>query len=171
MMQVYIVESICRDGCAALNIPMKPDGSIEPNCEKMLEEVGVWMKTNGEAIYGSKAWKVYGEGQLDKNGKILKLPGHALKQQHADFPFTSKDIRFTVGKNSSFYAFCMKSPQPGEKVIIKSMGKKSGLIMKVKQVSLLGYNGKIKWHQTNEALEISCPEQLPFSTIITFRIK
>ena len=43
------------DGNAALNIPMRPDGSIEEACVAMLEEVGRWMHTNGEAVYGSKA--------------------------------------------------------------------------------------------------------------------
>lgn len=165
----YIIESISRDGCAALNIPMKPNGSIEEACEKMLEEVGRWMEVNGEAVYGSKAWTTYGEGPLDKNGKIRKLPGHALKQEHADFPFTAQDIRFTVGKTGKLYAFCMKSPEAGQKVSIQSLGKKSG--QRVKRVALLGSSSKLRWRQTADALEITAPDSLPFQTAVTFRIE
>ena len=46
----FIIEAICRDGNAALNIPMRPDGSIEDACVTMLEEVGRWMAINGEAV-------------------------------------------------------------------------------------------------------------------------
>ena len=60
----FIIEAICRDGNAALNIPMRPDGSIEDACVTMLEEVGKWMDINGEAVYGSKAWRTLGEGEI-----------------------------------------------------------------------------------------------------------
>ena len=126
------------------------------------------MNVCGEAVYGSKAWTTYGEGPLDKNGHIRKLPGHALKQQHADFPFTAQDLRFTVGKNGSLYAFCMKSPEAGQKVTIKSMGKQQ--LKKVKKVSLLGYSGKLKWKHTADALEITAPAELPFQTSVVFKI-
>ena len=166
----YIIESISRDGCAAINIPMKPDGSIEPACEQMLEEVGRWMQTCGEAVYGSRAWTTYGEGPLDKDCHLRKLPGHALQQKHADFPFTAQDLRFTVGKNGSLYAFCMKSPEAGQTVTIKSMGKAAGLLKKIRTVSLLGYNGKLKWRHTADALEITAPAELPFQTAVVFKI-
>jgi hypothetical protein len=51
-----------RDGSYAVNIPIRPDGSLDPDCLKMLREVGAWMKINGEGIYGSKAWVKLGEG-------------------------------------------------------------------------------------------------------------
>ena len=77
-------------------------------------------------------------------------------------------MRFTVGKNGALYAFCMKSPEAGQKVIIKSMGKKN--LKKVRKVTLLGYNGKIKWCHSGDALEITAPTELPFKTAVTFRI-
>ncbi|MBQ9672234.1 MAG: alpha-L-fucosidase [Prevotella sp.] len=165
----YIIESISRDGCAAINIPMKPDGSIEPACEQMLEEVGRWMETCGEAVYGSRAWTTYGEGPLDNNGHLRKLPGHALKQQHADFPFTPQDLRFTVGKSGDLYAFCMRSPEAGQKVTIKSMGKQQ--VKKIRRVTMLGHNGKLKWKQTTDGMEITTPTTIPFTTATVFKIE
>ncbi len=169
MMIRAIIESISRDGNIAINICLRPDGSIEEAAVQMLEELGQWMEVNGEAIYGSKAWKTPAEGELE-NGKPRQLSGGHLNKWHADFPFNAQDIRFTVGKSGDVYAFCMASPEGGQTVRILSMGKNVGYMSKVKNVSLLGYEGNLQWTQTDEALEIQCPESLPFATSIVFRI-
>ena len=171
----YIIEAICRDGNAALNIPMRPDGSIEDACVTMLEEVGQWMQVNGEAVYGSKAWLVLGEGEM-KDGKLRKLPGGGLGKHHAEFRFTPQDIRFTQvsspsGKAGAVYAFTMSVPESGQVVRIKSMGKASGNLQKVKRVSLLGYKGKLKWTQTADALEVTFPATAALKTSAVFRIE
>ena len=62
----------------------------------------------------------------------------------------------------------MKSPEAGQKVTILSMGKKK--LKKVRKVTLLGYNGKIKWRQTADALEITAPASLPFQTVVAFKV-
>ena len=62
----------------------------------------------------------------------------------------------------------MKSPEAGQKVTIKSMGKQQ--LQKIKKVSLLGYSGKLKWKQTADALEITAPATMPFKTSIVFKI-
>jgi alpha-L-fucosidase len=166
----YIIEAICRDGNAALNIPMRPDGSIEDKCVTMLEEVGQWMQINGEAVYGSKAWVTLGEGEM-KDGKLKKLPGGGLGKHHADFQFTPQDIRFTVGKNGKLYAFTMNVPASNQVVRIKSMGKDTGNIQKVKRISLLGYKGKLKWKQMSDALEVTYPADARLTTSAVFRIE
>ncbi len=163
----YIIEAVCRDGNAALNIPMRPDGSIEDDCVKMLEKVGEWMQVNGEAVYGSRAWRTLGEGEM-KDGKLKKLPGGGLGKQHADFQFNAQDIRFTVGKNGRLYAFTMNIPEKGQVLRIKSIGKANG--EKVKRVALLGYKGKLKWKQTDEALEVTYPATAALTTSAVFKI-
>lgn len=162
----FIIEAICRDGNAALNIPMLPDGSIEDACVTMLEEVGRWMTINGEAVYGSKAWRTLGEGEME-NGKLKKLPGGGLGKRHAEFKFTPQDIRFTVGKDGNLYAFTMAVPEAGSQVIIHNLKKGQE---KVKRVSLLGSDSKLKWLQNSEGLVINCPEKLDLATSIVFKI-
>ena len=166
----YIIEAVCRDGNAALNIPMRPDGSIEDACVTMLEEVGQWMQVNGEAVYGSRAWTTLGEGET-KDGKLRKLPGGKLDKHHAEFRFTPQDIRFTVGRNGKLYAFTLSVPEGGQVVRIKSMGKASGNLQKVKRVSLLGYKGKLKWTQADDALEVTYPATADLKTSAVFRIE
>lgn len=166
----FIIESICCDGCCALNIPIRPDGSLEEPCVTMLEEVGRWMKINGQAIYGSKSWVNLGEGQME-NGRLRRLPGHGLGKQHAEFKFDINDIRFTEGKDGSLYAFCMKVPQPKQTVKIKSMGRAAGHVLSVNKVKLLGYKGKLSWRQTDEALEITYPTGCKLKVSAVFKIK
>ena len=170
MMIRYIIEAIARDGNAALSIPIRPDGSLEDECITMLKELGVWMKRNGEAVYGSHAWKIPGEGEI-VDGKLKMLPGGALQRKHADFKFDAQDIRFTVGKNGSLYAFCMNVPASEALVKIKSLGKDASYFEKeVKSVQLLGYEGKLQWKQETDGLTITCPKEMPYATSVVFKI-
>ena len=171
MMIKYIIEAIARDGNAAICISLLPDGSLDEGSEKMLKEVGNWMRKNGEAVYGSHAWSIPGEGE-HINGKLKMLPGGKLERRQAEFKFSEKDFRFTVGKNGSLYVFSMTIPKPGAVITIESLGTKAKLFNHpVKNVSILGYNGKLKWQQLPEGLVVTCPEAMPFATSVVFKIE
>ena len=171
MMIRYVIEAIARDGNAALCIAPLPDGSLDAGCIEMLKEVGVWMRRNGESVYGSRAWTIPGEGE-QVDGKLKMLPGGKLEQRHADFKFDAQDFRFTIGKNGSLYAFCMTVPKPGTKLKIKSLGKDAKyLVQPVKTVKLLGYDGELKWKQKAGGLVITCPKEMPFATSVVFRVE
>jgi len=171
MMIRYIIEAIARDGNAALSIAILPDGSLDEGSLKMLKEVGVWMRRNGEAVYGSHAWTIPGEGEIVK-GKLKMLPGGALKRKHAEFKFDAQDIRFTVGKNGALYTFCMNVPEPGTALKIKSLGTDAKYLGKpVKTVKLLGHDGELQWRQEADGLAITCPAEMPFATSIVFKIE
>ena len=170
MMIRYIIEAIARDGNAALCISILPDGTLDEGSIKMLKEVGTWMQRNGEAVYGSHAWTIPGEGE-QVNGKLKMLPGGALNRKHADFKFNAQDIRFTIGKNGAFYAFCMNIPASGAQLKIKSLGTAVRYFSKpIKNVKLLGYNGKLQWKLEADGLAITCPEKMPYATSVVFKI-
>ncbi|KDN54084.1 alpha-L-fucosidase [Flavobacterium seoulense] len=171
MMIRYIIEAIARDGNAAICISLLPDGSINEESQKMLKEVGNWMRLNGEGVYGSHAWVIPAEGEMI-NGKLKMLPGGKLGSRQAEFKFNAQDIRFTVGKNNKLYAFCMNVPAPNTQIKIKSLAtdaKHYG--KKVKTVKLLGYKGKLKWKETADGLQITCPKDMSFATAVTFEIE
>lgn len=170
MMIRYIVEAIARDGNAALCISILPDGSLDEGSMNMLKTVGTWMKRNGEAVYGSHAWIIPGEGE-QINGKLKMLPGGSLNRKHAEFKFDAQDIRFTVGKNGALYAFCMNVPAPGMQLKIKSLGTDAKHFNKlIKDVKLLGYAGKLQWKMEADGLAITCPEKMPFATSVVFKV-
>ena len=166
----FIIEAVTRDGNCALCVPIKADGSIDEEGETMLLEVGKWMETCGEGIYGSSAWKTLGEGTLDENGHLIKLPGGGLGKTQAEFRYAPDDIRFTQGKDGAVYAFMMNPPKPEQTISVKSLGKEAGLKDTVRSVKLLGYDGSIKWDRGEQALEITCPDMIPFQSAIVFRI-
>lgn len=171
MMIRYVIEAIARDGNAAISIAILPDGSLDEGTVQMLKEVGVWMRRNGEAVYGSHAWKIPGEGEI-VDGKLKQLPGGALNRKHAEFKFDAQDIRFTVGKNGALYAFCMNVPGQGSTLKIKSLGADAKYMKKaIKSVKLLGYNGKLQWKVEADGLAITCPKKMPFATSIVFKIE
>jgi alpha-L-fucosidase len=171
MMIRYIIEAIARDGNAAICISILPNGSLDEGSQKMLKEVGVWMRRNGEAVYGSHAWTIPGEGEI-VNGKLKMLPGGALNKKHAEFKFDSQDFRFTVGKNGALYAFCMTVPAAGTQLKIKSVGTDAKYLDKpVQSVKLLGYRGKLNWKQEADGLVITCPVKMPYETSVVFKIE
>jgi len=162
----FLLECVSRDGAYAVSIPIQPDGSLEPACLTMLEQVGNWMKINGAGIYGSKAWTVLGEG---KDGKLRTTPTGNLGKKQADFVFGAEDFRFTIGKDGKLYAFCMAVPASNTQIVISSLAANNQ--QSVTAVTLLGYKGKLHWVQDTAGLHISLPDTSPFTTALCFQIE
>ena len=61
-----------------LNIGPEPDGSIPPESVRILTEVGQWMKTGGQAIYGADPCKVARSnyGNFTRHGNRLHMHVH-----------------------------------------------------------------------------------------------
>ena len=57
-----LVDIVSKNGNLLLSVPVRGNGSIDSDEEAILNEIGVWMKINGEGIYGSRPWTVFGEG-------------------------------------------------------------------------------------------------------------
>lgn len=168
----YLLECVCRDGNAAICISLLPDGSLDEGSRRMLRDVGYWMAVNGEGIYGSKSWKVFAEGEK-VDGKLKVLPRGKLGKRQAEFAFTPQDFRFTVGKDGALYAFCLTVPPAGSTVRIVSLGTQANLFDRpVVSVTLLGHKGAdLQWKQQPDALVITTPDEMPFTSAISFRIE
>ena len=115
-----LADIVGKNGNMLLNIVQYPDGSLPPESAKLLEELAAWMGVNGEAIHGTRPWKVYGEGPTVVAG------GHFKEE----FPFTAQDIRFTT-KDGRLYAIVLGLPR--QKVRIRSLAGEP-----IAAVSLLG---------------------------------
>jgi len=173
-----LLEYASRDGNYACAVPITPEGDLEPACVEMLKNMGNWMKINGEGIYGSKAWKIWGEGELisdpkkpEKAPALRVFPNGSLSKRHAEFQFETSDFRFTEGKNGEIYVWCMAVPKAGTTLLIKSLAKNGTyLSTKIKTVQLLGYNNKLKWKQLPEGLELKFPEKATFKYAVGFKV-
>ncbi|MFZ0829433.1 MAG: alpha-L-fucosidase [Verrucomicrobiia bacterium] len=143
-----LVDIVSKNGNLLLNVVLRPDGSLDPEVETMLHQLADWTAVNGEAIYGTRPWLVYGEGPL-------QVKGGAFKE---NFTYSAQDIRFTT-KGKTLYAIALGWPEDG-KVFIKSLARTEDAgVNKIKRVELLGYKGKLKFSQTAEGLTVELPAQ------------
>lgn len=164
----YLLEQVSRDGNVGLCVSMLPDGSLDEGSTRMLKEIGAWMRTNGQGIYGSHAWTVLGEGS---GGKLNVLPGGKIGKQQAMHSFSTSDFRFTVGKSGDLYAWCMTIPEEDEVLRIATLAKKAGLHGRaIHNVELLGHEGPLAWLHKDDALYITYPAGTSLKIATGFRI-
>ena len=143
-----LVDIVSKNGNLLLNVVQRPDGSLDPEVEQMLQQMAAWIQIHGEAIYGTRPWLVYGEGPTRAKG------GHFKE----DFAFSARDIRFTT-KGKTLYAVALGWPANGQ-IVVKSLARVPGdSASSIKSVSLLGYRGKLPWSQTTNGLVVTVPPQ------------
>lgn len=142
-----LVDIVSKNGNLLINIGPKPDGTITDEETEVLLTMGKWLKINGEGIYGSSFWKVFGEGEVNAEEGFFK-DGDEKK-------FTTSDFRFTY-KNGYLYAFQMR---PSDKISIKTLRKKNPHDFLIESVELLGSDEKIKYIRNEEGLEITLKEK------------
>ncbi len=109
-----LVDIVSRNGNLLLNFPLPSNGMLDPQELKILDEMTRWMAVNGEAIYGTRPWKMYGDGPAVEASQARR--GSSEHHQAGAFnesgrkPLTASDIRFTQ-KGGALYAFAMGRPE------------------------------------------------------------
>ncbi|EWH08274.1 alpha-L-fucosidase [Catenovulum agarivorans DS-2] len=141
----FLVDVVSKNGGVLLNVTPTAQGKIPQAVRQRLVEMGAWLKQNGEAIYGTRPWHVYGEGPAQV------VEGHLSEYKNKDMG--ERDIRFTQ-KDGFLYATVMAWPT--ETVLINALAANE---YPVKQVSLLGSSEKINWQQSASGLAIEPPKQ------------
>ncbi|MDP4290206.1 MAG: alpha-L-fucosidase [Bacteroidota bacterium] len=160
-----LVDIVSKNGNLLINVVQTPEGDLEPDVMAILNDISKWIPANGAGIYGTRPWKIYGEGPL-VNGKKEKGTFGGLRDKQA---YSPSDIRFTT-KNGILYAYCMGNPA-GD-VSITSLGRNSKLNDKaIASVKMLGSDEKLNWKQQDDALVIQKPAKLPDWTVIGFEIR
>ncbi len=153
-----LVDVVSKNGNLLLSVPVKGDGTIDSLEYKVVCEVGTWLKANGESIYGTRPWVIFGEGPAVDSPQPLKDQGF----NEGKVTFTSADIRY-VRKGKTLYATTLCAPQPSSMVTLKA-------VKKARRVSLLGH-GKVAFRQTKHGLSVTLPATLPNQIALVMKIE
>jgi alpha-L-fucosidase len=157
-----LVDIVSKNGCLLLNVGPMADGTIPEGDIKVMQAIGGWLKINGESIYNTTHWTVYGEGPTGVS------TGHVSESK--DKPFTAKDIRFTTNGNS-LYATVLDWPEGG-KVTIKSLGDGSKLWSgEISDVKLLGSDEKVEMSRDRDGLHVTMPKSNALNFAYVLKIK
>ena len=139
-----LVDIISKNGCMLLNILQRPDGTIDDDAEYILRELADWFAVNSEAVYGTRPWRVFGEGETR-----VKIEG--FREDKTEW--TRSDYRF-VQKDGAVYAFMM-GIKPGETAVLRSFAD-----VDVHSVTLLGV-GELPFIKEFGVISLPMPEKLP----------
>jgi len=142
-----LVDIVSKNGCMLLNVGPRADGTIPDEARELLLGMGEWLRVNGEAVYGTRPWTVYGEGPT----RQAKAGGFS---ENVDRGFQPEDIRFTT-KDDVLYAIALGWPTNSE-LTIRSLATVAGAIT---QVTVVGHAQEVGWKQTEEGLTVALPDE------------
>lgn len=154
-----LIDIVSKNGNLLLNIGPRSDGTIPEQVQQVLLEVGAWLKVNGDAIYGTRPWRIYGEGP------IKVTPGAFHDTDTANY--TAADFRFTT-KGDALYVIGFVWPANGE-ALIRSLAPTAGS-KSVGSVTLLGGAGKPHFEQRQDGLHVKLPAQAPSKYAYALRV-
>lgn len=149
-----LIDVVSKNGNLMLSVPLRGDGSIDSEEQKVVEGIADWMELNSECIFATRPWKVFGEGPAMEKAAPLSAQGF---NEGKGLPFTVNDIRFTT-KGDALYAIPLGKPTEN-KLLIKSLAVGNALYPKeIAKVMLVGKGNSLNFNRTSEGLWIDLPE-------------
>jgi alpha-L-fucosidase len=155
-----LVDVVSRNGNLLLNFPLPNSGRLNETELNILAEITEWVSVNGEGIYGTRPWKIFGEGPAANGPSSADVKFNESKRQE----LTAADVRFTT-KGDMLYAFVMGVPE--RDVAVRSLGSEG--TRKIQDVELLGA-GKVEWTQDAVGLRVQLPERKPAKYALALKI-
>ena len=160
-----LVDIVSRNGNLLLNFPLPNSGELDYEEAVILDEITKWMAINSEGIYGTRPWKIFGDGPV---ANAAPASGGTRFNEASRKDLTAEEVRFTT-KGDTLYAFMMGWPK--RLALIKSLATSSPLSPpNVQNVELLGYKGQLKWVQDEQGLTVMMPDDKPCDHAIALKI-
>ena len=158
-----LVDIVSKNGCLLLNVGPRADGTICEEDRQVLLGIGRWLRVNGEAIYGARPWRMYGEG-----------PTQVVEGQFSDGiqkHFTPADWRFTT-RGGFLYATALKRSADG-RYAIRALGERDASKVAnfhaiIREVTTLE-GPAVSWRRDEEALHLHT--DAPGDTPLTFKLR
>ena len=145
-----VIQRLCdivsKNGNLLLSIPVRGDGTIDAEEEKIVAGITRWMARNGEAaIYGSRPWRIYGDGPT-------KVGAGQMNEGKAGV-FTAEDVRFTTKDGKLFMALLRWPEGP---VTVPALGTRALPDATIERVRLVG-GGAVAVERGDAGLKLSLP--------------
>jgi len=150
-----LCDTVSKNGCLLLSVPVRGDGSIDEEERRIVEAVGTWTQRYGEAIFATRPWRLSGEGPT----QVAAGNFGEIRMK----PFEAADIRFTT-KGGTLYAVTMGKPQ-GE-IWIKSLAG----VGTVQRVEPVGSDGPLAFRHLGDGLHVTVPDGLSHAYGMALRI-
>ena len=141
-----LVDTVSKNGNMLLNIGPMPDGTIPEKAREILLKIGKWLQVNGEAIYATRPWKVYGEGP-NVNGAKGEFSGEVL--------YDANDIRYTRSKDHK-YVYGIVMGKADKDVIVLTEYRELP-----ESVEILATGHPLAFELTENGLKIYLKENMP----------
>jgi alpha-L-fucosidase len=155
-----LIDIVSKNGNMLLNIGPKPDGTITQEQQDVLLAIGKWLDINGEAIYGTRPWKISGEGPTENLDESIQF------NEQKFTGYVAKDLRFTV-KGNNLFLFVLDVPTETINSTLLSTLSKNG---KVKSIELVGSSEKVVWAQKDKTLQIQPSKSYPTGMAVVYKI-
>jgi alpha-L-fucosidase len=155
-----LIDIVSKNGNLLLNIGPRSDGTIPDEVQQVLLDVGAWLGINGEAIYGTRPWRTYGEGPT----KVAAGSFHDTDTAK----YTPEDFRFTT-KGDDVYAIGLAWPTRRE-AVIHSLAKTVGT-EPVQSVAMLGGDAKLRFEQRADGVHVQLPAEAPAKYAYVLRLR
>lgn len=159
------VDIVSKNGCFMLNVGPKPDGTICKEEREVLQNIGSWMRVNGEGIYATSPWKVFGEGPtVIPEGQFTDTGREA---------FTSEDVRYTC-KGDCIYAFLLSAKEGLNGAVLKSLagGEIPGESILVESAQVLGREDvRVNISPAKDALHLTFSQKVLSEYPVCVRLK
>ncbi len=158
----WLVDTVSKNGTFMLNIPGRPDGTLDDDENAIVDAIEGWMRVNSEAIHGTRPWKVFGEG-------VHQVKGGAFSGQSTR-DLGAHDIRFTRNKRGDvIYAIVLGWPD-GD-IVAANLGTAAVTRPgRIQNVTMLGCLKKLAWTQSAESLTVKKPDTKPCEFACALRV-
>jgi alpha-L-fucosidase len=140
-----LADVVSKNGNLLLNIPVRGDGTIDEKEAAVVDEIARWTRRNGEAIFGTRPWRTFGEGPT--------VPPQGMLNEDQAKPFTAEDVRFTR-KEDRLYVIFMEWPE--RESAIASLGTRALPEVAIDSVELIG-GPSLEFRREADALRITLP--------------